>query len=63
MNVVVPSPCVGVCELDPLGYCAGCHRSGQEIASWLTMHPHQRQHLMDTVLPERKARDRKARHG
>ena len=33
------SPCINVCSLDEQGYCRGCHRSRQEIASWSTMGP------------------------
>jgi predicted Fe-S protein YdhL (DUF1289 family) len=30
------SPCVGVCTLDPaVGWCLGCGRTGDEIASWI----------------------------
>lgn len=29
------SPCIGLCQLDPLtGLCAGCARSGPEIGAW-----------------------------
>jgi predicted Fe-S protein YdhL (DUF1289 family) len=32
-----PSPCVGVCRIDESsGYCLGCARTPQEIASWRT---------------------------
>lgn len=31
----IPSPCIGVCELDPAsGLCAGCLRTTAEIAAW-----------------------------
>lgn len=31
----IPSPCVGVCELDPASeLCAGCMRTLDEIAAW-----------------------------
>jgi predicted Fe-S protein YdhL (DUF1289 family) len=31
----IPSPCVGVCRLDPAtGLCAGCMRTLDEIAAW-----------------------------
>lgn len=31
----IPSPCVGVCELDlGSGLCRGCLRNGEEIAAW-----------------------------
>ena len=30
------SPCVGMCTLDPaMGWCLGCGRTGDEIASWI----------------------------
>ena len=32
---VIPSPCVGVCRLDPgSGLCVGCLRTGDEIGRW-----------------------------
>lgn len=49
------TPCIGVCSLDPQGYCDGCFRTGQEIAAWLQMSDAQRAHLMDVVLPAREA--------
>lgn len=31
----IPSPCIGVCRLDPAtGLCAGCMRTSFEIAIW-----------------------------
>ncbi|MFA5940634.1 MAG: DUF1289 domain-containing protein [Sinimarinibacterium sp.] len=30
----MPSPCVGVCALDPQQVCTGCGRSLGEIAEW-----------------------------
>jgi predicted Fe-S protein YdhL (DUF1289 family) len=31
----IPSPCVGICRLDPAtGLCAGCMRTPAEIAAW-----------------------------
>ncbi len=59
MNTVfraVQSPCIGVCTLNDEGLCDGCLRTGDEIAGWLAMDDAQREHLMDTVLPEREAR-------
>lgn len=33
----VPSPCVGVCRMDPAtGWCEGCWRTLDEIAAWST---------------------------
>ena len=31
----VPSPCVGVCQSGPKGYCLGCYRSRDERLYWL----------------------------
>ena len=58
MTTVRPvlTPCIGVCTLDPDGYCDGCLRSGGEIADWLSMDDARRLHMMEIVLPEREAR-------
>lgn len=34
----VPSPCVGLCRVDPrTGHCTGCYRSLEEICAWLSL--------------------------
>jgi hypothetical protein len=34
----VPSPCINVCRMDPAtGWCVGCRRTIDEIASWARM--------------------------
>lgn len=30
----IPSPCIGVCESGPRGYCIGCYRSREERHHW-----------------------------
>ena len=36
--VAVPSPCIGICRIDPAsGLCAGCLRTLDEIAAWGTL--------------------------
>ncbi|GLR71039.1 DUF1289 domain-containing protein [Agaribacter marinus] len=30
----IPSPCIGVCESGPRGYCLGCFRSREERQHW-----------------------------
>ena len=52
----VLTPCIGVCTLDPAGYCDGCLRTGNEIAGWMSMSDEQRLHMMDVVLPARELR-------
>ena len=51
----VLSPCIGVCEIDAHGLCAGCLRTLDEIASWGTMGDAERLRLMEAVLPMREA--------
>lgn len=51
----IESPCVKVCTLDArAGLCAGCGRTLDEIARWLTMDPVERARIM-TELPARLA--------
>jgi predicted Fe-S protein YdhL (DUF1289 family) len=34
-DIPLPSPCLSVCALDAeTGYCKGCLRTAEEIASW-----------------------------
>ncbi|MBN6113703.1 NUDIX hydrolase [Xanthomonas bonasiae] len=47
------TPCIGLCTLDAQGYCAGCLRSGDEIARWRGMSDAERQRYMQEVLPAR----------
>lgn len=56
VSSAMPTPCIGVCTLDPAGYCDGCLRTGAEIAGWIGMGESARAYLMETVLPEREAR-------
>jgi len=31
----VPSPCVGICKMDPVsGWCTGCFRTLEELRGW-----------------------------
>ncbi len=51
----VLSPCIGICNLEDDGLCAGCHRTGAEIAQWQMMNDDARLRMMDEVLPQRAA--------
>ena len=31
------SPCIGICNIGPLGLCSGCYRTLDEIAGWLRL--------------------------
>lgn len=52
---VLPSPCVGICRLDPdTGWCLGCARSADELTRWRDLPP-DRQAEVWADLPRRKA--------
>lgn len=52
---VIESPCILVCSLDgETGYCFGCGRTRDEIASWIAMTPEARRAVM-AELPARLA--------
>ncbi len=55
MSPPVFSPCIGICRLDASGHCEGCHRTGSEIASWLSFDDATRMRFMDQILPARAA--------
>ncbi|MDP6968589.1 MAG: DUF1289 domain-containing protein [Gammaproteobacteria bacterium] len=41
-----PSPCIGVCENSPKGYCKGCMRSRDERFNWHQFSITQKLHIM-----------------
>ena len=49
----VLSPCIGISHIDDDGLCAGCLRTGDEIAAWSSMNDDNRLRLMESVLPQR----------
>ncbi len=51
----VQSPCIGVCSMnDATGFCHGCYRTTEEIASWWDMNPSVQKGLLK-VLDERQS--------
>ena len=55
VHSAVLSPCIGLCTLDDAGFCRGCYRTGEEIASWLALSHGMREQMMDVILPARAA--------
>ncbi len=53
LQPAVLSPCIGICRLDASGYCEGCHRTGSEIAAWMSLGDRARLRYMDEILPSR----------
>ncbi|ELR67779.1 Putative oxidoreductase [Photobacterium marinum] len=42
----IPSPCVGVCQVNERGYCKGCMRSREERFNWQKMTPDQQRNTI-----------------
>lgn len=43
---IVPSPCVGWCQLNQKGYCVGCYRSRQERFEWNQLNDTQKKDII-----------------
>ncbi|MDX1541149.1 MAG: DUF1289 domain-containing protein [Geminicoccaceae bacterium] len=53
----IPSPCIGVCRLEPeSGLCAGCLRTGEEIAGWPAADAAERLRIVRALRERRRAR-------
>ena len=45
-----PSPCISVCQIDPVtGWCVGCRRTIDEIRDWIISTPDERQRILDQL--------------
>ena len=51
----IPSPCIGVCEVNNKGFCKGCFRSRQERLYWLEFSSEQKREVI-RLCQTRKAR-------
>lgn len=51
----IPSPCVGVCESGPRGYCKGCFRSREERLYWLQIDDSTRRTIVNACQRRKKA--------
>ncbi len=56
----IPSPCIGVCEVNNRGYCKGCLRSRDERLHWLGLEDEQKREVL-RLCQQRKARVMAAR--
>jgi predicted Fe-S protein YdhL (DUF1289 family) len=49
-DTTVPSPCVGVCTMDPdTGFCLGCFRTLDEIAGWGMMGRERKEAILEEL--------------
>lgn len=56
-SVAIPSPCIGVCRLEPdTRLCAGCLRTAQEIVHWPGATNAERLAIVDRLRERRRAR-------
>lgn len=53
----IPSPCIGVCEVNNKGYCKGCLRSREERLYWQQMTDDQKHQVM-RLLGQRRSKIR-----
>ena len=55
-NAHVPSPCIGVCRMDPADrWCVGCLRSRDEIGQWGQMTSREKLALWADITQHRAA--------
>jgi predicted Fe-S protein YdhL (DUF1289 family) len=55
----IPSPCIGVCRLDPVSHlCEGCLRTTQEIARWPYADVPERHEILQRLRERRRAAGR-----
>jgi len=52
----VPSPCKGICQSDPKGYCLGCFRSRDERFNWMSFSELQKQDVIRLCAQRKKRR-------
>ena len=56
------SPCTSVCSIDAAtGYCRGCGRTGDEIATWTLFSDRERRHIMTGLHTRMRSLDASSR--
>ncbi|MDB2330886.1 DUF1289 domain-containing protein [Alteromonas sp.] len=56
----IPSPCIGVCQSGPRGFCKGCYRSRDERLYWLRVDDATRRKIMTACYRRKKVAHRRA---
>ena len=57
----IPSPCIGVCESGPRGFCKGCLRSRDERLYWLQVNDATKRQIINACNRRKRAIIAKAR--
>ena len=61
-NAPLPSPCISICQIDPVsGNCLGCYRTREEIARWSRMSQDEQQNLISDLQDRRAQATGRAR--
>ena len=55
----VPSPCIGICQLDEKGHCLGCMRSRDERQDWKTFNIDEKQKVIKRCIQRKKRKKNK----
>lgn len=55
---IVPSPCIGWCQLNEIGFCKGCFRTRQERFGWNQLTNSEKQKVA-RLCKQRKMRQKK----
>jgi predicted Fe-S protein YdhL (DUF1289 family) len=55
----IPSPCIGMCQSGPRGYCKGCFRSREERLHWLKIDDQTKRIIIKACNRRKKAYQKK----
>lgn len=50
----VPSPCIGICQLNDKGQCLGCYRSRIERQTWTSLNSDEKQKVIKRCIQRKK---------
>ena len=57
----VPSPCIGVCQVDDKGQCLGCFRTRDERVTWISLTSDHKQKVIKRCTQRKKRKEGKAK--
>ena len=56
----IPSPCIGICQSGPKGYCIGCFRSRDERLHWQAIDDEVKRKIIKACVTRRKRAEKEA---
>ena len=57
----VPSPCIGVCQVDDKGQCLGCFRTRDERVTWISLTSDDKQKVIKRCTQRKKRKEGKTK--